>query len=66
MLTATSVERVAIADTMMGSSASVPASARPQLSGIRLASRMPTIDDTCHDSQLHAAMPQKYASLPGT
>src|SRR5471032_619101 len=63
--TAASVERVAIAETINGISASVPASSRPQLSGKRLASRIPAMDDTCHEDQLVAAMPQKNASLPG-
>lgn len=64
--TAASVERFATADTMIGISASVPASSSPQLAGKKLASRMPASDDTCHDTQLASAIPQKYASLPGT
>ena len=65
MPTAASVERVAIAETISGISASVPASSSPQLSGKRLASRIPAIDETCHDDQLDTASPQKNASLPG-
>ena len=61
-----SAERLTTALTISGSKTSVPASASPQSSGNTLASRMPTIDDACQDTQLSSAIPQKYPSFPGT
>ncbi len=57
--TATSVERLATAETMIGISASVPASPSPHWSGTTLASAMPASEEACQDSQLTIAMPQK-------